>query len=54
MLQGDRKRYDLAGRFILMKRYCWSFGKCSQPVTADLGFYNWVLKDGFPSDTKTK
>jgi DNA polymerase-3 subunit epsilon len=57
MLQGDRKRYDLAGKIYINEEgvHCWSFGKCiDQPVTADLGFANWVLKNGFPSDTKTK
>jgi DNA polymerase-3 subunit epsilon len=42
MLQGDRKRYDLAGKIYINEEvHCWSFGKCiDQPVTADLEFSN--------------
>lgn len=57
MLQGDRKRFDIAGK-VYVDAYGvhrWTFGKnIDQPITDDMGFVNWVLSKDFPEDTKSK
>lgn len=57
LLQGDRKRFDIAGKIYINENgtHCWSFGKnIDKPVIADIGFVNWVLSKDFPSETKKK
>jgi DNA polymerase-3 subunit epsilon len=56
-LQGDKKRYDLAGKMYkdvdgVVK---WNFSKNKdKPVLADLGFVNWFNQQGFPQESKNK
>lgn len=54
MLQGDKKRCDIAGKIYFDgEEHRWSFGKnIGQKVSSDLGFANWVLKNNFTEDTK--
>lgn len=54
MLQGEKKRCDLAGKIYFDgAEYRWSFGKnVGRPVNSDYGFAAWVLKNNFPEDTK--
>lgn len=57
LLQGDRKRFDIAGKIYINTEgvHCWSFGKnIDQPIKSDMGFVNWVLSKDFPEDTKSK
>lgn len=57
LLQGDRKRFDIAGKIYINENgvHCWSFGKnLDQPILNDMGFVNWVLSKDFPADTKSK
>lgn len=57
LLQGDRKRYDLAGKIYIDNDgvHKWGFSKnIDRPVLADMGFVNWVLSNNFPKDTKDK
>jgi len=56
-IQGDRKRYDIAGKIYINPDgvHCWTFGKnIDKPVLSDYGFLNWVLANDFPLDTKRK
>lgn len=56
-LQGDKKRYDLAGKIYIDKEgtHKWAFSKnIDKPVLSDIGFTNWVLSNNFPKDTKDK
>ena len=56
-LQGDKKRFDLAGKMYLdvdgvVK---WNFSKNKdKPILADLGFVNWFMGQGFPQESKNK
>ncbi|APZ82876.1 putative DNA polymerase III epsilon chain [Flavobacterium phage FL-1] len=57
LLQGDRKRFDIAGKIYIDKDgvHKWNFGKyIDRPVTYDMGFTSWVLSKDFPEDTKSK
>lgn len=57
LLQGDRKRFDIAGKIYINSEgvHCWSFGKyIDKPVATDMGFTQWVLSKDFPADTKSK
>lgn len=56
-LQGDKKRFDLAGKMYIdvdgvVK---WNFSKNKdKAVLADLGFVNWFNQQGFPQESKNK
>jgi DNA polymerase-3 subunit epsilon len=57
LLQGDRKRFDIAGKIYIDSEgvHRWSFGKyIDKPITIDMGFTQWVLSKDFPADTKSK
>lgn len=57
LLQGDRKRFDIAGKIYIDSEgvHRWSFGKhIDKPITYDMGFTSWVLSKDFPEDTKSK
>lgn len=57
LLQGDRKRFDIAGKIYINAEgiHCWSFGKnIDRPIKEDMGFVNWVLSKDFPIETKRK
>lgn len=57
LLQGDRKRFDIAGKIYINAEgvHCWAFGKyIDKPITIDMGFTQWVLSKDFPADTKSK
>lgn len=57
LLQGDRKRFDIAGKIYINSEgiHCWSFGKnIDRPIKEDVGFLNWVLSKDFPEETKSK
>lgn len=57
LLQGDKKRYDIAGKMYLDSEGVvrWNFGKVKdQPVTSDRGFSNWFLGQNFPQESKNK
>lgn len=57
LLQGDRKRFDIAGKIYINSEgvHCWSFGKyIDKPISTDYGFVQWVLSKDFPDDTKSK
>lgn len=56
-LQGDNKRYDLAGKLYIdeegVVRY--NFGKDKdKSVKVDSGFARWMLNQSFPQETKNK
>jgi DNA polymerase-3 subunit epsilon len=56
-LQGDKKRYDLAGKMYTDSDGVvrWSFSKNKdKPVLSDLGFVNWFMQQGFPQESKNK
>lgn len=56
-LQGDKKRFDLAGKMYIdvdgvVK---WNFSKNKdKAVLADSGFLNWFNQQGFPQESKNK
>lgn len=56
-LQGDKKRYDLAGKMYtdidgVVK---WNFSKNKdRAVLGDTGFINWFNQQGFPKESKNK
>ena len=56
-LQGDKKRFDLAGKMYIdvdgvVK---WNFSKNKdKAVLADAGFLNWFNQQGFPQESKNK
>lgn len=56
-LQGDKKRFDLAGKMYIdvdgiVK---WNFSKNKdKAVLADAGFLNWFNQQGFPKESKNK
>lgn len=56
-LQGDKKRFDLAGKMYVdvdgvVK---WNFSKNKdKAVLADAGFCNWFMQQGFPQESKNK
>lgn len=55
LLQGDKKRVDLAGKMYkdVNGDIRWNFSKnMNQLVTSDYGFAEWVLKNDFPLETK--
>jgi hypothetical protein len=55
--QGERKRYDIGGKTYIDKEgnVRWSFGKnMHKLVLDDLGYYQWVLKNDFPTELKNK
>lgn len=55
--QGNRKRYDVGGKTHINENgdVCWSFGKnMNKPVVDDMGYFEWVLKNEFPTELKTK
>lgn len=55
LLQGDKKRVDLAGKMYKDANgdIRWNFSKnMNQLVTSDYGFAEWVLKNDFPLETK--
>jgi DNA polymerase-3 subunit epsilon len=57
LLQGDRKRFDIAGKIYIDSEgiHRWSFGKyIDKPISTDIGFTQWVLSKDFPADTKSK
>ncbi len=57
LLQGDRKRFDIAGKIYIDSEgvHRWAFGKyIDKPITIDMGFTQWVLSKDFPADTKSK
>jgi len=58
LIQGDKKRYDLAGKLYVNSEgiVCWNFHKDhkDKPYDHDLGFLQWVLSKDFPEDTKQK
>lgn len=56
-VQGERKRYDLAGKLYKNAEgvICWAFGPhIDKAYDSDLGFLNWVLGKDFPAETKVK
>lgn len=56
-LQGDKKRYDLAGKMYTDTDGVvrWNFSKNKDnPVLADAGFINWFKAQGFPQESKDK
>lgn len=55
LLQGDKKRVDLAGKMYKDANgdIRWNFSKnMNQLITSDYGFAEWVLKNDFPIETK--
>ena len=55
--QGDKKRYDFGNKTYINKDgvVCWSFGKnLNKSVLEDMGYFEWVLKNEFPSELKNK
>jgi DNA polymerase-3 subunit epsilon len=55
--QGERRRHDIGGKTYIDKENVvrWSFGKnMHKPVLDDLGYFDWVLKNEFPSELKNK
>ena len=55
--QGNRKRNDVGGKTYINENgeVCWSFGKnMHKPVVNDMGYLDWVLKNEFPTELKTK
>lgn len=55
--QGDKKRYDFGNKTYINKDgvVCWSFGKnINKPVLEDMGYFEWVLKNDFAIELKTK
>jgi DNA polymerase-3 subunit epsilon len=56
-LQGDKKRFDLAGKMYVDEEGIvrWNFSKNKdKPVLADLGFANWFMLQSFPQESKNK
>lgn len=56
-VQGDKKRYDLAGKLYIDAEGVvrWAFGPhINKAWDSDLGFTQWVLAKDFPADTKEK
>jgi DNA polymerase-3 subunit epsilon len=56
-LQGDKKRFDLAGKMYLDTDGVvkWNFSKNKdKAVLADAGFVNWFNQQGFPQESKDK
>lgn len=57
MLQGDKLRYDVAGKMYKDTEGTvrWNFGKVKdQAVTSNSGYANWFLKQNFPKESKEK
>jgi DNA polymerase-3 subunit epsilon len=57
LCQGDKKRFDIAGRCYLDKdnNVRWAFGKnLNKLVTEDMSYLSWVLNNNFPLETKSK
>lgn len=57
LCQGNRKRHDVGGKTYINEDgdVCWSFGKnMNKPVVNDMGYFEWVLKNEFPTELKTK
>jgi DNA polymerase-3 subunit epsilon len=55
--QGNRKRHDVGGKTYINENgdVCWAFGKnMHKPVVNDMGYFEWVLKNEFPTELKTK
>ena len=55
--QAGKKRYDFGGKTYINENgiVCWSFGKnMHKSVVNDMGYFEWVLKNEFPSELKTK
>lgn len=55
MLQGENKRVDIAGKLRMNEEgnLYWTFGKNKdQEILSDIGFFNWVLNNDFPTNTK--
>jgi len=57
LIQGDRKRFDIAGKIYINAEgiHCWSFGPhINKSIISEPGFAQWVLSKDFPADTKSK
>jgi DNA polymerase-3 subunit epsilon len=57
LCQSDKKRFDFSNKTYLNNDgiVCWSFGKnINNPVVEDMGYLQWVLKNDFPNELKTK
>jgi DNA polymerase-3 subunit epsilon len=57
MLQGDKLRYDLAGKMYKDSESIvrWNFSKNKdKPVLEDSGFINWFMNQSFPKESKDK
>lgn len=57
LLQGDRLRYDIAGKMYkdLDGVVRWNFGKVKdQDVKSDSGYIKWFMFQNFPQDSKNK
>lgn len=57
MLQGEKKRFDIAGKMYLDQEGIvrWNFGKVKdQDVKSDLGFLKWFYGQNFPAESKNK
>lgn len=55
--QGERRRHDIGGKTYIDNENVvrWSFGKnMHKPVLDDMGYYDWVLKNEFPTELKNK
>jgi DNA polymerase-3 subunit epsilon len=55
--QANKKRYDFCNKTYINKEgvVCWSFGKnINKSVVEDMGYFEWVLKNEFPTELKTK